>query len=191
MRDTLARSVHTEQKLSIEGLENTSMAKIKAPVITPELAMPEKCLASLEPRNDMDKGLWRDGIENRIRNLEERLWRSELQQQQDIVQERTTSLEEQVSMRDFVQQHSRLKERLAMHEKLLEISNQLINKQQEHIQYMGEAQAITNRKLALTTQMLPQPKQFVQQPQVEEPEGRLSNSGGVNKSTDASGYVFV
>jgi chromosome segregation ATPase len=182
--------MHTEQKLSIEEwLENTYTAKTKGPTITPGLVMPEKSLPSLEPQPDMDKELWRGEIEDSIRDLEERVWKSGLQQ--DTVQEKITSLEERLSMRDFIQQHTGLKERLAVHERLLENANQQINTQQELIKHLFEAQTMTSQQVALITQKLSQPKQFVQQPQKEEPEGQHSNLGGVNKSTDASDYVLV
>ncbi|KAJ5816065.1 hypothetical protein N7447_008298 [Penicillium robsamsonii] len=159
--------------------------------------MPEKSL-DLQHLLDMDKGLVEtDGIQNKLRNLketvhgqEERLRKSE--RQKDIVHEKITSLQEQLSMRDFIQQHSGLKERLAMHERLLEIADQQINTQQELIKHLFDAQISTSRQLAHIKQKLPQqPEQCVQQPQVEELEGQQSNPGGVNKSTDASDYVLV
>ncbi|KXG46380.1 uncharacterized protein PGRI_052360 [Penicillium griseofulvum] len=189
-RDAFASNMHTEKKLSIEEwLENASTANIKKPVSTPGLAMPEKCLFSLEPQSDMDKELWRDEIEDSIRKLEERVRKSGLQQ--DIVQEKMTSLEERLSMRDFIQQYTGLKERLAVYERLLANADEQINTQQELIEHLFEAQTMTSQQVAFITQKLSQPKQFVQQPQKEKPEGQHSNPGGVNKSTAAFDYVLV
>ncbi|KAJ5365723.1 hypothetical protein N7517_008609 [Penicillium concentricum] len=160
--------------------------------------MPEKCLGSLEHRPDMDKGhVEKDEIQNRFRNLKETVHRQEerpkkSELQEDIVQEKITSLQEQLSIQGFFQKYSGLKERLAMHERLLEIADQQINTQQELIKHLFEAQTSTSRQLALIKQKLSQQPECMQQPQVEEPEGQQSNpGGGVNKSTYASDYVLV
>ncbi|CAI7599076.1 unnamed protein product [Penicillium glandicola] len=186
--DTVASSIYTtEEKPSIEKWLEDTMEKIDKPVIELGLTMPEKRLDGLEQRPDMDKGLLDrahkpDKIEDRIKTLKD---------SGDIFQERITSVQEQLSMRNSFQQYSGLKDRLAMHERLLEIANQQINAQQELIKNLFAAQASTSRQLALVTYKLSQqPEQCVQRPQVEEPEGQ-SNPGGATKSTDASDYVLI
>ncbi|CAG8909776.1 unnamed protein product [Penicillium egyptiacum] len=198
-RDTFESNVYTtEQKLSIEQWLEDTTKRIDGPTIALGLNMPEERQGSLERRSLIDEGLPErvEKAAKRMRDLretvcrhEERLKISELQEK--ILEEKITGLQEQLSMRDSCQ-HSGLKDRLAMHERLLEVADQQINTQQELIKHLLEVQASTSGQLALVTQKLSQqPERCGRQPQVEEPEGQHSNPGEVNKGTDASDYVLV
>ncbi|KAJ5970305.1 uncharacterized protein N7479_000223 [Penicillium vulpinum] len=207
-RDTVVSSMYTtEQKPSVEEWLAGTTQKIGNPVIAQGLNVLEKRIANSERQPSMDKEPSErdhkrdDEIKDRIKYLKElvrrqneRLKRSELQG--NTAQPWIQSLQEQLSMRDSMlyslQQHTDLRKRLGMHERLLEISDQQINAQQELIKHLLEAQATTSRQLALVSQNLSQqPEKCVQQPQVEEPEEKQYRSVGVNTSTDASDYVLV